>query len=394
MNERVVYPWETPFQIKTEEAASPPAANAEQAARPAGALLPAAPVYAIARVFQDQIALMWQESKRAEGYLVLRGESQNQLKPIAAIEETNYIDALAKPGKTYYYAVRAYNEHGQSGPTQTVSVALPEQSQEIKPKEKEKPPEEQPFPGKRLRMNRSQSERIEFKKLAEKQPEQKPRKKDAPPAPKELTAVAHGTKLVAVTWQAGADEHAADIEYRLYRSAAPWCGYGLVAETKEAFYLDAVPEAVMKYYYFVQAVRAGQASEASAMAEAVTFPPLPPPEPPQNLRAAPAGTTEDRAAVELNWKHGRAAAAYVIYARQEGEEFKIVGYTLENSFLHEAPADTQMEYRVQSYHDSGASEPSAICSVRTRRQQRQASQPPMAQNTARRFPTFTLGNRG
>jgi len=391
MNDRVVYPWETPLHTKTEEpaAVSLPVENEVQEA-----LLPSAPIYALTRVFQDQAALMWQESRRAEGYLVLRGESQTQLKPIAAIEETNYIDASAKPGKTYWYAVRAYNEHGQSGPTQAVSVALPEQAREVKPKEKEKPPEEQPFPGKRLRVNRKGSERIEFKKRAEQQPEQRPLKKDAPPAPKELTAAAHGTKLVALTWQADANIENHDMEYRLYRSATPWRGYGLVAETKDLFYLDAVPEAVTKYYYFVQAVRAGQASEPSAMAEAVTFPPLPPPEPPQNLRAAPAGAigAGDGAAMELNWKHGRAAAAYVIYARQEGEEFRIAGYTLENSFLHEAPADAQMEYRVQSYHDTGASEPSAICSVRTRRQQqRQASQPLMAQNAPRRFPTFTIG---
>ena len=374
-----MYPWEHTETQKTQAAPIGLAQPLADSMPAEDVLPPPAPANSAVRIFRGQAALMWQASERADGYLVLRGESPAQLKPIAAIEETSYMDAAAKPGKQYFYAVRAYNGHGQSSAAQTAGIVLPERS-ECPVKENDKP-REPPFTGKRLRVNRSQAERIEIKKHSEKPAEDVHEKKDAPPAPKELHAAARGTRLAALTWQAGAD--AADTEYRIYRSAAPWCGYGLVAETKETSFLDTVPEAVTKHYYFVQAVRGGQASEPSAMAEVFTFPPLPPPEPPQNLRAIPAEN-----AVELQWKHGKAAAAYVIYARVEGEEFKVAGYTLEHSFLHEAPADTPMEYRVQSYHDTGVSEPTGICAMRARRPQQQ--RPP----SLPRFPAFNLGNRG
>lgn len=349
-----MYPWE---HMETQEQAAPiglaqPLADsAEEAAELS------APANCAARVFNGQIALLWQASGGAEGYLVLRGETAAQLKPIAAVEETGYTDAAAKPGKAYYYAVRAYNENGQSGTPQAVRIVLPEHVEKPKKEPAVDPAE----------------------------------KKDAPAPPKELRAAARGTRLAALTWQDGADEESADNldmdergdteyhdpQYRLYRSAAPWCGYTLIAETKETSYLDTVPEAVTKYYYFVQAVRGGQASKPSAMAEVFTFPPLPAPEPPQNLRAMPTPAGD---AVELQWKRGKAAAAYVVYAREEGQEFKVAGFTLEQSFLHEAPPDTPMEYRVQSYHDTGVSEPSAICALRTRKPQQR---PP-------RFPAFKL----
>jgi len=407
MNDRVVYPWETQPDLHTEQ-------NGERAApvgmaqplmdsAPAvgmvlpGEALPNVPAYAMARLIRGQAALLWHESKRADGYLVLRGETPTQLKPIAAVEETTYIDTQAKPGKLYFYAVRAYNDNGQSAATPIVSIQMPEQPEPTPTPERqaekqpEKPPEkstkephgEQAFAGKRLRVNRNQGERIELKRAAEAPgKEQASSKKSAPPAPKNLCAVPQGTRLMALAWQPGADTQ--DVEYRIYRSTAPWCSYGLIAETKETHYLDTMPEAAKRYYYFVQAALAGRVSEPSPMAEAFTFPALPPPEPPKNLRAMPAGD-----AVELQWKHGKTAAAYVIYARQEGEEFKVAGYTMEHSFLHEAPADAQMEYRVQSYHDSGVSEPTGICSVRTRRAQQRQSQP-MAQNAPRRFPSFTI----
>ena len=408
MTNREVYPWEAQSDLHTNQ-------NRGEHTSPVGMAqplmdsvpvectvtddtFPNPPAYAMARMIRGQAALMWHESKRAEGYLVLRGETPAQLKPVAALEETTYIDTQAEAGKLYFYAVRAYNDYGQSGATPIVSIQMPEQPEPI-PKT-EKPPQKQPeqsaetlpkephseqaFAGKRLRVNRNQGERIELKRAAEpSEKEQTSAKKSAPPAPKNLRTTPQGTRLMALAWQPGADT--LDVEYRIYRSAAPWCSYGLIAETKETRYVDTVPEAAKRYYYFVQAVLAGCVSEPSPMAESFTFPALPPPEPPRNLRAVPAGE-----AVELQWRHGKTAAAYVVYARQEGEEFSVAGYTMEHSFLHEAPADAQMEYRVQSYHDTGVSEPSGICSVRTRRAPQQRQTQPMQQNTPRRFPSFTI----
>ena len=404
------YPWEAQPDLHTKQSAAPmgmaqplmDSVPAECETLPGdtvlGECLPNPPAYAMARMIRGQAALIWHESKRADGYLVLRGETPTQLKPVAALEETTHIDTQAKAGKLYFYAVRAYNDHGQSGATPIVSIQMPEQLEPTPRAEKqpEKQPEqssenspkephgEQAFAGKRLRVNRNQGERIELKRTAE-VPEHEPvsAKKSAPPAPKNLCATPQGTRLMALAWQPGADVQ--DAEYRIYRSAAPWCSYGLIAETKETHYVDTVPEAAKRYYYFVQAALAGQVSEPSPMAEAFTFPALPPPEPPRNLRAVPAGD-----AVELQWRYGKTAAAYVVFARQEGEEFKVAGYTMEHSFLHEAPADAQMEYRVQSYHDTGVSEPSGICSIRTRRAPQQRQAQPMPQNAPRRFPSFTI----
>jgi len=177
-----------------------------------------------------------------------------------------------------------------------------------------------------------------------------------PPPPTGLCAAPLGTKRIALQWEAGESP-----AYRIYRSAAPWRAYGLIAETQESRYLDTVPEPGTKYYYFVQAVRDGRAGEASVMAEATAFPPLPPPEPPARLRATPMGD-----AVELRWNHARGAAAYAVFSRTEGGEFRVIGHTLDNGFLHEAlPPDILLEYRVQSYHDSAASELSARCGART-----------------------------
>ena len=342
---------------------------------PPAPLLPEAPAYVLAHAFQEnQATLLWGEAKGADGYLLLRGESPGNLKPVAAVEAPSYIDSGVRAGKTYYYAVRAYNEHGQSAATPTATVSLT--AAPAPPQE----PSSAAFTGKRLRVQK------------------KPQKRDLPPeedssqtapdvpeAPADLRAKIRGTHLVELQWQGGGPR-GEDVEYRLYRSATPWCCYGLIAETKGCRFLDTVPEAGTKYYYFAQAVREGRSSPASAMAEALTFPRLPPPEPPERLRAAPVNLD----AVELRWAHARGAAAYVISARMEGEDFQAVGHTLDGGFLHEGlPVDVSVDYRVQSYHDTGVSEPSAIVTVRTGAQRPPARPNPPPQNN-RRFPAFSL----
>jgi len=346
----------------------------------------------LAHVFQDhQVTLLWGESRQADGYLIHRGDDPQGLKPIAAVEEASYIDNTTQPGKTYYYTVRAYNEHGQSGATSVATVTLPAPKAPEPapaPAEMAKEEENQSFAGKRLRVQRKSLE----KKDAGGDANRTMPSVAAPPAPTGLRAMTHGTKFIALQWTPPLP----DLDYRVYRSETPWCCYGLVAETKETQYLDTVPEPATKYYYFVQAVRGGRSSEASPMAEALTFPPLPPPEAPVNLRTAPQGTE----AIELRWNHARGAAAYVIYARLDpNDEFQIIGHSLDCGWIHEGlPPDAFVDYRVQAYHDSGASELSGVCTGRAgvvrvppRNQSRPpAPPPPPAAPAARRFPSFSL----
>ena len=395
MDRRVLYPWETPSGPAPEPEgpvgcaqpledcitypAEPPARS-----QPAAAL-PMAPAYVLAHAFQDnQVTLLWGEAKGADGYLLLRGERPDALKPVAAVEQASYIDSTGGAGKTYFYAVRAYNEHGQSAPTPTAAVSLPAAAQAMRPESEDAAPS---FAGKRLRVQKKQTKK--------EPPDAEP---TVPEAPAGLAAKIRGTHLVELQWQGGVREERLPegIAYRLYRSATPWCCYGLIAETKDCRFLDTVPEAGTKYYYFVQAVWESRSSPASAMAEALTFPPLPPPEPPERLRAAPVNLD----AVELRWAHALGAAAYVVYARMEGEEFRAVGHTLDGGFLHEGlPVDVSVDYRVQAYHDTGVSEPSATVTARTGAQQRQPNNarppvrqapPPSQNNNNRRFPAFSL----
>jgi fibronectin type 3 domain-containing protein len=195
-----------------------------------------------------------------------------------------------------------------------------------------------------------------------------------------LSAEADGTRCVALQWQPPAD----GLQYRVFRSESPWCGYGLVAETEKCEHRDQVPEAGRKYYYFVQSVRGGHASQASPMAQAETFPALPRPATPQHLRVTlPGGNT-----AALRWDHAPAAAGYVVFAKTQGENvFVPVGHTFENYFLHTGlPLEQSTEYRVQAYHDSGASAFSSVCTCHARPPRGMPLQPMMQ----RRFPVFSM----
>ena len=388
--QRALYPWETqqplgcrqPLEDSMAIPANPPDEIAVSAGPPMQ-LLPEAPAYVLAHAFQEgQITLLWGEAGGAQGYLVLRGESQGGIKPVAAAEQASYIDTQVHPGNTYRYAVRAYNEHGQSAPTSAAAVTLPA-APVPEPDPAPEPAPSSAFAGKRLRVQNHPRSQAALQAGGPGDDIHA-----APEAPVDLRASTRGTHLVELQWQDGA--YSEGTEFRLYRSATPWCSYGLVAETEACRFLDSVPQAGTKYYYFAQAVREGRSSGASAMAEALTFPELPPPEPPERLRAAPVQPD----AVELRWPHARGAAAYAVYARMEGEDFRVVGHTLDGGYLHEnLPVDAAVDYRVRSYHDTGVSEPSAICSARTGAQRPAPSRParpPAAAPQNRRFPTFSL----
>ncbi|MCL2106241.1 MAG: hypothetical protein FWH26_04165 [Oscillospiraceae bacterium] len=428
MEQRTFYPWETNPEAaachteasvcRVPPAGFPPRDPGRQELPASSALTP--PAYLLAHAFQaDQVTLLWGASPQAEGYLLLRGETPEQLRPIAAVEEPSYIDTQVLPGTTYWYAVRAYGEAGQSAPAIAPAITLPaapvaardtplELSQNVESDKKSEPaqnvePDKNTEPKKNLEPKKSPEPEPE-KTPAPKQ-EAGPEKESAPrldheaslETPVALQAATRGTRQIALFWHPseGAEE------YRVYRSLTPWCCYSLCAETRETRYLDAVPDAGTKYYYFIQAVRRGICSTASPMVEATTFPPLPEPEPPGRVRAVAVGS----GAVELRWEHARGAAAYLVSARRGvGEEFKLVGQTLDDVFLHQdLPPDSCIDYRVQSYHDSGVSEPSLIASAKTAGLRAPAQSrgggtrsSAAAGNNVRRFPSFSLQalNRG
>ena len=360
MEHQVAYPWEN---YETNLGA-PPHMTMPQLAAPQAVL---------ARAEEGRVALLWGEVPQADGYFIHRGEQPQGLMPLGTVAENSYTDAYTQPGKTYYYAVRAYNAQGQSAPSEIAAITVPAGTT----------PEE--GQAKQLHQN---CPPVEADRVP-REPVHAETSGAAPQlmAPTGLRAFAQGTRFVGLSWQAPPG-----LGYRVYRSETPWRSYGLIAETTETHYLDTVPEPATRYYYFVQAVHQGRVSQASPMAEALTFPALPPPETPQNLRANPQGPE----GIELRWNPARAAAAYVVYARLDpNDDFEIIGHTLDCGWLHEGLApDSFVDYRVQAYHDSGASELSGVCTGRTgmRRESPRRPEPPNRGQGAApmRFPAFSL----
>jgi len=344
MDQHIKYPWDAQAEL-TPVPAAPAKPASWGDAQPAA---PPSPAYILAHIFEEnEVTLLWGESPGAEGYIVHRGEDPKSVRPIAPTKDATFTDNSVQPGNTYYYAVHAYNAHGQSKPGDCATVMLPE------PRDA-KAPQSKPLPGQFQAIPPSPAAAA----AAPSPPTARPGA-GLPLPPNNLRASTQGTRFVQLLWQAPQP----DVEFRLYRSETPWSCYGLIAETSNTYYLDRVPEAATKYYYFVQSVQSGRASQASPMVEALTFPALPPPETPQGLRTEPRGIDS----IELRWNHTRAAAAYVIYARiTPNEDFCIIGHSLDCGWLHEGlPPDSLVDYRVQAYHDSGASPLSAVCAGRS-----------------------------
>ncbi|MCL2195346.1 MAG: hypothetical protein FWB76_05280, partial [Oscillospiraceae bacterium] len=348
------------------------AAHAQpQAAHPPGhdqsAAVPKSPARLTAQVYQNNHAsLQWGASKGADGYIILRGSQPATMQPIAAVAERAFVDTTTQPGRTYFYCISGYNRHGKSRPCDYASVTLPPAHQHMQPSCMSAPPHA-PMPHQYAPQPQFAPPHAPMQPHPQmpSQPQMPmhpsmpshPPEPPTPPlqAPAQLCAFAHGSRYIALRWQS---LHS-DVQYRVFRSESPWSGYAMVGETGDTHYLDAAPEPMTKYYYFVQAVHNGRTSQASAMAEAQSLPALPTPEMPQNLRCIP----QDNDSVELRWNAANAASAYVVYARYDpAEDFSIIGHALDCSFLHkDLPPDAYVEYCVQAYHDSAASEPTPIC---------------------------------
>jgi fibronectin type 3 domain-containing protein len=76
------------------------------------------------------VELVWDYNPEADaaGYRVLRGESENSLKPLAAeiLQPANYTDSDVQPGRTYFYSISAADRDGnESEPSEAVVVTLP-----------------------------------------------------------------------------------------------------------------------------------------------------------------------------------------------------------------------------------------------------------------------------
>lgn len=349
-----------------------------------------APGFLLAHAFEpNKITLLWSASRAADGYLVLRGSNPNDLKVLASVEEASYIDTQVEAGASYTYAVRAHNADGYSAPTAASYVTMPVQQ------------ETPPLAAPRLAANSGETIPISdvsapIKPAATQNITHG--KSAVPAAPAMVRAIPQGTRQIAVRWHPGED--GGNQTFRLFRSLTPWCCYALAGETSETHYIDTVPHAGTKYYYFVQSMTDGRTSPPSSMAEASTYPPLPAPETPCKPRVAAVTAST----VELHWRHAKGAAAYLISARRTGEEFRIVGTTADVHFTHEElPPQTRFDYRIQSYHDSGVSEASPIASATTRSappqrtQSQNQPQPPqknMQGINALRFPQFSLQGLG
>lgn len=387
---RTQYPWELPAEGHTLD-------EAEQALgcpHPLGDSVtysppqpPAAPAYVqVQAVSESKAMLQWEQVQGADRYLVLRGDTPDSLQPLAAEDTTTYIDNQIQPGSSYVYTVRSHNAHGQSPAAplayfgQTAAQAdVQDADFQQAPSAAQEHPMPPPFAGKRMKMQRRASRVPADERDGIILPE--------PPAPADLRAKTCGTRLVELYWN---DTPHEGVQYRLYRSETPWCSYALIAETEKRYYLDTVPQAGETYYYFVQSMREGRFGKPSAMAQALTYPALPEPEPPGRLRAV----LVNPETIELRWSHARGAAAYIIFARTEGEEFRAIGHTADGSFLHEnLTPELAVEYRVQSYHDTGVSEMSSICSARTSAARARQTHPParpVPPPQSRRFPSFNI----
>jgi hypothetical protein len=301
--------------------------------------------------------------------------------PIADIPAAWYIDE-GLPAGQYRYRLRAYTRQSVGSPTEALAVetaapdllpALEEPAEPEKPLPDEilfHPAPEPPEPEEPVGAPAPAPCAAE----AQPQPEQPQPKSISPPPAASLPAVSNlraasrGATRVELNWSSLEEAEG----YRIYRSVTPWCSYGLLAETREATYLDTVPEAGGSYYYFVQAFCGGVTGAASAYAQVSAFDPPPPPDPPERLRASLRGPWT----VELHWARANGAAAYAVSVRPYGEEeFRLLTCTKEPWCLHtDAAPGTRYDYRVQSYHDSGVSEPSRMVWAQTApaRQQRPA----------------------
>lgn len=335
MDQQPHYPWGNGAHPLPH--ASQPLGYAENAAAPQS------PANLTVHVYQhSHAALKWAAVQTADGYIILRGSQAATMQPIAAVAERAFVDTTTQPGRTYFYSVSAYNRFGKSRPSHYATATIPSAQQSISPSCMSAPPRSAMSP-----YSMPPYPLPEFPMAPQLQ------------APAQLCAFAHGSRYIALHWQ----PLQSDAQYRVFRSQNPWNDYVTVGETSETYYLDAVPEPMTKYYYFVQAMLNGRSSQASAMVEAQSFPTIPTPETPQNLRCI----AQDNDSVELRWNPANAAAAYVVYARcDQAEEFSIIGHTLDCCYVHkDAAQDSVAEYRVQAYHDSAASEPSAACSGRS-----------------------------
>jgi fibronectin type 3 domain-containing protein len=116
------------YVVTAVNAAGESPASAQSApATPAVALsLPSAPTGVGATAANGQVTLTWNAAATATSYQVYRSTTQGQQGAlIGSSAGTNYTDATAANGTTYYYAVSALNAAGASPPSAQSSGATP-----------------------------------------------------------------------------------------------------------------------------------------------------------------------------------------------------------------------------------------------------------------------------
>ena len=193
----------------------------------------------------DRLTLTWDDPQddSITGYQVLRGASEDTLstlEPDTGNAGTEYTDGAAAAETTYFYAVTALSQDGNSAQSSAVSVTTPAEPQ---------PAEPQP---------------------AEPQPAEQPVQNDPPEAPTGLTASRTNHDSLTLTWDNPQDDSVTG--YRIFRGDA-YKNLPTIEEntgsSSPSFTDNTVGEATA-YFYQVVALRADTESPKSATVDVAT----------------------------------------------------------------------------------------------------------------------------
>jgi fibronectin type 3 domain-containing protein len=226
---------------------------------------PSAPSQPVAHASAyNQVNLTWGASTGpAElwGYAIYRGTSPSSLSPLGSSTTNAYVDTLAAPSKTYYYAIVAHDIYGLGSAQSAIAAATT--------------PAEPP-----------------------------------PSTPSQLVAQSISYNQVSLSWSAASSPVGVG-GYAIYRGTAP-NNLSVLASAAGTSYLDAQAAPSKTYYYAVAAYDIyGVASSSTGVATAVT-PAGPAPTSPQGLTVLALSYNQ----VALSWSPSSSplgVAGYAIY---------------------------------------------------------------------------------
>jgi fibronectin type 3 domain-containing protein len=258
--------------------------------------IPATPTGLTATAGNNQVSLSWAASNGAAGYRLKRAASSGgPYVQIATPTSTNYLDASAANGITYFYVVAATNTAGDS------SDSSPASATPVAP---------------------------------------------IPAAPTGLAATA-GNAQVVLNWNSSSGAAG----YRVKRATTSGGPYTQIAAPTSTSYTDTAVINGTEYYYVVTAANAaGAESGLSAQANATPLPPLP---------ATPTGlaATAGNAQVSLSWTASSGATGYrVKRGTSSGGPYNQIATPVTTSYTDSAVSnDTTYYYIVTAANPAGES---------------------------------------